>query len=193
MSDVSEANRQLARYIAGALGGSPKVTRFWDEPNRSHVDILCAADAPQKGVRSYSTLGLSDWPLYRDGKDFGVRIELVGACGANQKHFDNALSTAAFNIINSKWFCAPGVIFPDVLAMYKASKTMRHFLFVPPFLWGDAPEPQHVGGKRVDWLMAVPVSDDELALAKREGPAKLEDIFLQEQIDVFDLARKSVV
>jgi hypothetical protein len=198
MSDeVSQGSRELARYAAGVFGGKPEVSRFFADGNTSrHVDILVAQDAPLKGVRSYATLGLSEWPVYRNGVDFGVRIELVGACRAKHKHFDNALATAAFDIINSKQFCAPGVIFPDVLAMYKASKTMKHFFFVPPFLWGSkGPVLQRVeGGRRkVEWLMVVPISDAEAQFAQQEGPVKLEELFVREQIHVFDLERKSVV
>ena len=104
---ISEDNRKLYQYVTAALGGGTRVTRFWDEAERSHVDILVTIDQPCKGVNSYSTLGLSDTPLQKDGKKFGVRVELLGACGAQFEKFPNALSTAAFNVINSGWFCAP--------------------------------------------------------------------------------------
>ena len=193
--DVSKASRELARYAAGVFGGKPEVTRFLDDGNQSHVDILVADDAPLKGVRSYSTLGLSEWPVYRHGVDFGVRIELVGACRAKHKNFHTALATAAFDIIRYKQHCAPGVIFRDVLGMYNVSKTMKHFFFVPPFLWGNkGPVLQRVaGGRKVEWLMAVPISDAEAGFAQQEGPVKLEELFVREQIHVFDLERKSVV
>jgi hypothetical protein len=192
--DVSQARRELARYAAGVFGGKPEVTRFLDDGNKSHVDILVAQDAPLKGVRSYSTLGLSDWPVYRNGVDFGVRIELVGACRAKHERFDTALAMAAFDIIRFKKHCAPGVIFTDVLTAPQASKTMKHFFFVPPFLWGNkGPVVQRVAGRKVEWLMAVPISDAEAQLAQQEGPVKLEELFVREQIHVFDLERKSVV
>ena len=36
------------------------------------------------------------------------------------------LSTAAFCIINSKWFCYPGAIFPDIVSMYLKSSKIKH-------------------------------------------------------------------
>jgi antitoxin YqcF len=193
MSKASESNRQIAKYVASVFGGTPSVTRYWDDARKSSIPLLCAEDAPQSGTRSYSTVGLSDYPLLRNGKDTGIRVELVSACGTNHPHLDNALATAAFCILNSKWFCVPGVVFPDVLAMYSSTKAMQHMLFVAPFLWEGGPQGLEVGKQHVAWLQGVPISHQERRFAEEHGAEELKKRFLQEQIDVFDLARKSVV
>lgn len=95
-------------------------------------------------------------------------------------------------MLNSGWFAAPGVVFPDVLAMYSASSTMKHLLFLPPFLWDDQLRSMTFEGWQLGWLMAVPISERELQVAQNEGVPALEDRFEAHQIDVFDLERASV-
>jgi hypothetical protein len=190
---ISAANKTIARIVSEVFGGIPKVVRYWDGDHKSHVDILTCEDRPQNGVISYSTVGLSDWPLYRGEEEYGVRLEIVGACGSTFTSFDNALSTAAFCIINSKWFCFPGAVFPDVLSMYDCSPTMQHFMFVPPFLWENDLKTIDLEEKKVTWLLAIPISEAERAFANDNGSEKLEDLFVERQIDVFNLCRPSEI
>lgn len=190
---ISEENKAIARAVADAFGGKPKITRFWDDDRKSHVDIAACNDRPQDGVTSFSTLSLSDAPLHMDGEEYKARVELVGACGNAFQEFDSALATAAFCIINSHWFCYPGRIFPDVLSMYECSSTMQHLLFVPPFLWEDRLQTLDLKTKTVAWLLAVPISEPEASYAQTEGSDKLVALFSKRQIDVFDLERSSIL
>jgi hypothetical protein len=135
MPEVSESGRAIARTVAGVFGGTPTVIRYWDDDHRSSIDLMEAVDAPQKETTSYSTIGLSDWPLIDTGVEYPARLEITAACGTGFEDFGNAIATAALNIINSQWFCYPCAVFPDTLAMYAASMAMRRFFFVSPFLW----------------------------------------------------------
>ena len=193
MCDISTANKTIAKTIATAFGGSPRVIRFWDDAHESFVDILSCANRPQEGVTSFSTIGTSDFPLYKDCKEYPVRVELVGVCGSNFKGLDRALASAAFCIINSRWFCFPGAIFPNVLTMYECSGTMRHLFFMPPFLWESKLHTIDLVNKKVAWLLAVPISDEERAYCDSHGSAKLEELFKLHQIDIFNLDRPSVI
>ena len=192
MADVTEGKRKIATTVAEAFGGEPRVQRFWDEPENSCVDILKCIDRPVENVTSYSTIGLSDMPLYNDGLEYPARLEMVGACQTRFTDFDNALATAAFCVINSKWFCYPGAVFKDILSMYEVSSSMRHFFFVSPFLWEDSLKTIKIGDKTVAWLLAVPISDGEMAYCDDHGGDALESLFEEKQIDVFDLSRDSV-
>jgi len=188
----SPDNKAVARAAAEAFGGQPRVTRYWDDDRRRWVDVLECCGSPGPGVTSYGTIGLSDYPLMRDGEELGVYTELVGACHSDVPEFANCLSTAAFCVMNSGWLVAPGVIFPDVVAMYGVSATMKHLLFVPPFLW-ERLKTLDLGGKPVAWLLAVPISDGEMKLAETAGVAHLEELFEENQVDIFDIERLSVV
>lgn len=192
MNPVNDTDKVIARAAAAAFGGHPAVTRFWDDDRRSFIDLLSVKDVPQKGVSTFSTIGLSAYPMGAESRpDLGV--EIVAACGSNFKSFDNALATAAFCVINSGWLCKPGVIFPDILEMYTVAGPMKHMAFFPPFLWEGELKTLQLPGRTVAWLLAVPISDDERQFAESEGVDALETLFEEKQIDIFNLARPSVV
>lgn len=193
MTKPSPDRRAIAKAAAAAFASSPDVNRYRDDQDKASIDILACADSPWAGVTSYATIGVSESPLVKDGKELNVRAELVGVCGSQYDGFANSLATAAFCVINSGWLVAPGVIFPDVLSMYEVSRTMRHLLFLPPFLWNDQLQTLNLGGKQVAWLLAIPISEDELRLAQTEGVPALEGLFEKQQTDIFDLQRVSVV
>jgi hypothetical protein len=86
--------------------------------------------------------------------------------------------------------CAPGIVHPDAVRLYRPAAALAHVLFVPPFLWPLAT--QTFPAKTVAWLLAVPISDGELAYARGRGAAALERAFEDRQIDVFDLDRRPV-
>lgn len=151
-------NKTIAKTLAHVFGGTPRVQKFWDDNREQSVDILRCENQPQKGVTSFATIGLSDWPLIQDGEEYPVRIEILGVCGSTFQCFDNAISTAAFCIINSGWFCSPGTIFPDIFTMYKNSTSLQHMAFTSPFLWGSDLKTLEFPEKNVAWLLAVPIS-----------------------------------
>ncbi|MMZ71657.1 Antitoxin YqcF [compost metagenome] len=70
---------------------------------------------------------------------------------------------------------------------------MKHMLFVPPFLWEEQLQTIDFQDKKVAWLLAVPISENEYLFAQEYGSNKLEDLFEQKQIDIFDIERKSVL
>lgn len=168
-------------------------TDYWDDDQKESIVLFKAVNSPQNGVDTYSTVGLSAFPLLREGKEIKVRTEIIGACGNNFKHFENIVATAAFCIINSKWFCAPGVIFPDIVSMYKASNTLSDLYFCPPFLWDDRLSGLTVEKKEIAWLLAIPISRTEADFASAFGPAELEKLFQKADLDIYDLNRVPVI
>src|SRR5579862_6563065 len=125
----------------------PPIYHMWDDDHKNDIYVMKAVDCPQKGVISYTTVGLSEHPLIRDGEEFNTRVELLGACGSAFPDFDRILATLGFCIINSKWFCAPSVIFPGIMNMYSVSVTMSDIYFANPFLWGDGFRSTQIGGR----------------------------------------------
>lgn len=193
MADVSESNKVIARRVAQAFGRLPKVTTMWDAENRSSVYVGAVVDSPDKGLTSYSTLNLSDWPLYVDGRLHETRIEMMGAAPSAIELFESTVSTAAFCVINQKWECYPGAIFPDVLAMYHLSPTMKHLLFTEPFLFSSLEAPLQLPDRLVSWLMMIPIADSEYEYAKANGWLALGQLFEDLDIDYLDIQRKPVV
>lgn len=194
MTSVTSYQKQVARHTALAFGvEKPPITQYWDDNKHSGIFILEAADSPQSGVKSYATIGLSEHPLIHNGREFSTRVEIVGACGSVFSDFANIIATVAFCIINSRWFCAPGMIFPDVVSMYMKSNTMSDIYFANPFLWEEKFASTSFDGQRVAWLLAVPISKAESKFAQINGPEKLEALLIRKDIDIYDLNRPSVV
>ena len=147
-------------------------------------------DSPTEGVTAYGTLGLSDHPLAAYPN---LRTEIIGAFPTDTPAFANVISTCAFNVINSAAPIAPGVVHYEAVAMYDLSPTLEHIMFVPPFLWDDKPAPLKLPDATLTWLMVVPITAREAAFVDVQGSGALEDIFEREDIDIFDIARPSVI
>ena len=194
MTSVTSYQKQIAKHTALAFGvEKPPITHFWDDNKENGVFILEAQNSPLEGVNSYATIGLSDYPLMFKGKEFGTRVEIVGVCGSVFSDFANIIATTALCVINSGWFCAPGIIFPDVVSMYKQSNTMSDIYFSHPYLWNEKLTSTLINKQKVAWLLAVPISKAESEFAKTHGPEKLEALFSEKDIDIYDLNRSSIV
>jgi hypothetical protein len=193
MANPSRENITIARTVGDVFGGDWNVHEYHDDSRKDHVDVLSSTNQPQKGVTSFATVGLSDSTIFKDGRPLqDVRVELVGACASAFRDFPNVLASAAFEVIKEREFIAPGVIFPGFVARYRKKSPMRNAMFVPPFLWPDLATLE-LSKKTVAWLLLVPVSDAEMKYACDQGPAKLEELFAKEEIDIFDIDRPSVL
>src|SRR3954451_2797196 len=98
----SEENRELARYTAGVFGGTCKVQSYDHDYIELSMPILSCPDRPSVGATAYATVGLSDYPMFHDGKEFPARLELVGACDSDDPVYANILVAAAFCVIRSQ-------------------------------------------------------------------------------------------
>jgi hypothetical protein len=123
-----ETNRKIARAALDAFGGTPTVRRYWDANNESSVGVMWSGG---DGFTSDATLNLSDTPLQYGGVEMPVRTEFLGAL-AGDTDFSLVLSTAAVCVINSRWFCASGKVFPNVVKAMGLSDTMHHVCFTTP-------------------------------------------------------------
>lgn len=193
MPEISDSNKAVARRVAEAFGRFPKITNYLDVDEGNSVDIAAVLDSPQNGITSYSTVNLSDWPLYVDGGVHETRIEMTGAAPNEIEQFQNVISTAAFCVIKQKWECYPGAIFRDVLAMYHLSTTMKHAMFTEPFPWEVLEESLQLPDRLVTWLMMIPIADSEYEFARTRGWEALGQIFEDCDIDYWNLQRKPVV
>ena len=190
----SQENKLVARYTAAAFGGKPKVVEHVHDSEPLSVDVLECADRPQDGVTAYATIGLSDYPMYDDdGSEFPTRVEFVGACASDRDLFPNVLATAAFIVMRTNRLVYPGAVIPDCVSEYYKRATVPHLFFAAPFLWDEDLQTHKFGKKTVTWLLGVPITDAEGEFLVKNGDEALEALFEREQIDIFDLRRRSVV
>jgi antitoxin YqcF len=190
---VSPANKAIAKHVLKAFGGTPKVQAYHHDTISMSVDILRCADRPWSGVTSYSTIGLSDFPMLKHASEFPVRLEIAGASASSNELFPNVLASVAFSIMRTRGLYAPGTSVLDFVREYYPSTTVPHLYFTAPYLWNDSLNSLDCGTKKVSWLLLVPISDTELSFLKQHGDDALEDLFEKNDIDIFDLHRTPVV
>jgi antitoxin YqcF len=101
MTNISPAKKTIARELK-SLAGTAAVafTDYWDDAHSSRIVIFKAANVPQLGVATYSTVGLCEVPLLRGARDPSIRTDIIGACDSSFPGFENIISTAAFCVIN---------------------------------------------------------------------------------------------
>lgn len=190
---ASSDNRTIAHTMATAFGVKPIVQKYWDDSHELNVDVLTCPNPVDANRMNYGTIGLSDYPLLLDGEEFPLRVEVVGAAFEEFGFFPNMLSTIAFHTVRDGWFCSSGAVLQGAITMYDDSLIMKHLLLTPPFLWEDNLETVGLETKRVTWLMAVPISEEERAYYAQYGSEALEELLERNEVDVCDLRRKSVV
>lgn len=189
---ISNENKIIAKTALHVFGGKPSVSKYWDENNVSNIDMLSTVNRPYDGITSYSTIGLSDHSIEYTIDEIPLRIEIVGASTTEYEQYPNVLATCAFCIINSNFSVSHGKVFRDILKMYYPNNEMKHVLLVSPFLWEDL-KTLDFPNKKVAWLLAVPISENEYLFAQEKGTDALEELFEQEEIDIFDLERESIL
>ncbi|MEV0718979.1 suppressor of fused domain protein [Asanoa sp. NPDC050611] len=159
----------------------------------SHIDLLLAEDSPDDGLTSVATIGLSDRAVTGTVRP-PLGCEVVGCAPSDVLTFANAVAAIAFYVINDRWECRPGAVFPGCVGAYVQGTTVPHLLLVPPFLWATDFPSRTYTDKTVAWLLAVPITERErLFVEQRQDSAELEKTFEAVQIDLFDLHRPSVL
>lgn len=193
MPTATDDNKQIAKYAAPILGINPSAKRYWDDDRKNSLDIFSVDDPIHTDIKFYGTIGVSDVPLKINNENQSFRLELVS--GADKKYTEapNILSTCGFYITKDEWECRPGTVFKQMVEMYYPDKQMKHIYFTSPFLWQDKLKPLELETKKVVWLLAVPISDNELNYKMEKGDQALEELFEENEIDVFDLDRESVI
>ncbi|MGK9237006.1 suppressor of fused domain protein [Inquilinus limosus] len=186
---ISTENKALHRYLSTLLG-SAQVRRYWDEAEKSRIDLLEAQDVPAPKVTTWATIGLSDTPTGLAVNGVPLGVELLFASNSVNSRAPNILATCAFNVINSNMESTPGVIYPKVIEMYYKNTDVKHILLNNPYLWDI--ETRKFDSKIVAWLLAVPISDAEHAIAESKGVDHLTKALEARHVDIFNLRRKSI-
>lgn len=181
----------IAKTEVDFLGGSPCVQRFWNEQNIKSIDILKCTDAPQMGVKTCATIGLNATNIGLVSDRKSLRVEILGVSDIKISVLENIVATTAFEIMDVKK-CFPGYMIKNIINQYISNTEMKHVLITNPFLWENA-NSISVDEQIIAWLLIVPISDNEFYYAEENGYDELENIFEKENIDVFNLYRKSVI
>jgi antitoxin YqcF len=189
---LSEVNQMVFKTIKNVFGGST-VTRRMDENQDRSIGLVTAENCPRELINSYATIGLSDYSIGMAMGNSPLGVEIIGACQQKFEKFPEIMADCASDIAHSTHKFHPGAVFKDVVRNHYPDSDMKHILFVPPFGWGQAFLTLEFPSKWVGWLMVLPISAAELKFYNGTESGELETLFEKNQIDVYDLNRKSVI
>lgn len=193
MKPVSIDNKLIAQRLSTVFEGPFTVTEFLHDIEPIAVDILQCGNRPIEGITSIATIGLSDTPMIHEGRDYPVRVELVGvAPSSSSKPFGAALGTAAFTVMRSGRLIHPGAFMENVFKHYFPSSSLRHLYFTTPFVWKTPLETIVLSGKTVSWLQAIPIFTKELNLLRRIGSDGFEKRLEESGVNVYDFGRHAI-
>ena len=183
---------QVARAEKALFGGVTEVLEYRDSRYGRAIHLLQFADSPRSGLTSFGTIGLSNYDdgTSVDGKP--LRVELLGVSPSNIAEFPNMLSTCAFLVESGRTTLAPGSVVPDVIAEYRPDLPTKHFVFVAPTLWPRRIDVMDFESHVVSWLLAIPITDSELAFSKTVASEALQERLMKSTSRVTDFHRKSV-
>jgi antitoxin YqcF len=189
---ISPENRTIARYVATAFGGIPRVDEYADRSESLTVDILSCRDRPREGVTAYSTIKLSDHPMKWGPGEFPTRPKSAGVCANTAEFFPNTLASATFRIMRSDAVYHPGTVMPDCVRQHCRSSKLPHLYLTAPFLWEHELQMLDCGTKKVSWLLAMPISETEYSYLQKQGEKALEHLLEKKHSDVSNPERLSV-
>lgn len=191
----SPDNVKMAQFVAQAIGIEPHVYPYYDNDRSHELHILQLTDPIDPNVGINMTVGLSDHEnlVAVEGGHQNIPIELFMASYKEFEQAANVLSTTAFYIWKDKYECRPGNVFKHMVDMYIKDTDMKHIYFTQPFLWEDKLDQLQLGSKKVAFLLMIPCSDAEVHYKLQHGDDAFEQLLQDNDIDIYDLNRKSVI
>ena len=189
---VSESSKQIAKLFAAKFGGKPAVNRFFNDNETSSTYILSCKESALERATVFATVGFSETPLFFDGKPMTLRTELITVSPSGKDVMANALASAAFAIMRSGYEAYPGSLLPNILKENDIDGNLRHFLLAAPFLWSEL-DSFDIGGVSIAPLLAVPITDEEMAAVAVDGITEFEARANTMSLDLFELNRGSVL
>ncbi len=188
-----QRKKAIFNILNETLQLTPKVITYDDDSDEFHIDMYIGEDSDDTGFTVCSTIGLSEYPVgLTDGHGRQIRVEFIGMCNSVHDKFADIIASCAFNIIKQNYSCKPGMAALNVIDEYYDGLEMRHIYYTTPS-FGDNLREQVIDGKLVKWLMVIPISDGELEYLKKHGADGLESLLEENDTDISDLKRRSIV
>lgn len=138
-------------------------------------------------MKFFSTIGLGELAPEN------CYTEILGASYSHFEAFENIISSVAFFMIKDKWKATEGTVFEAMIEMYYPDIEMKHIYFTLPFLWEDKLENFSLNGMNICFLLVIPISDNELNFLNQYGKEAFETLLEDNNIDIFNLNRKSIL
>ena len=190
---MSDSSKVLARAAADVVRGSgrPRVLQMLDAQEKHSVDVMTIADAPARGLSTFSTVTLHETVNLLDGED--LRVELLAVAMSDVDCVDNLLAHAALNVLKDAWLAAPGVVYPGLVAEYDLSDSLPHLLLTAPIPFPDLGSLEVPGLPPVHWLLCMAISESERLYLIDKGLDAFEQLLEQADADYWSFNRPAVV
>jgi hypothetical protein len=186
MSKPPQDWKDWARHLRDTIPGDTSVSRYYDEAEEHNLDVFTTSN--DEGTVA-ATIGLMEFDQSRN-PDRQVYSEILMDVRGQNEFICNILSTIGFYIMKDGWKVAPGVVFEEMVAMYIPACEVRHVLFLPPFQWDDGMTKVALSSKTIYPLLAIPITNSEMELVRRDGSEALEDRWVAANCDVLQWNRK---
>ncbi|AJH16641.1 suppressor of fused domain protein [Myroides profundi] len=196
MNEFSNDNKQLIHNVTNIVGLSPSVDTFHNHEHAVRIDVLKCQYPLNKDIDIYCTVGVSDSENLiemRDGSLVNIPVEILMEGNVNSDKWYSIILAAGFSIKVDKNPCQPYTVFKDLIRTYIKDTHLPHLLFVHPYLWEDRLGQMELEDKTVYFLLAVPISDNELAYFTEYGASELCDRLFSSDLDFSDIERPSLM
>lgn len=166
--------------------GSPLVLEHRVNDREPAIYIGTVLDYPAEHMVTLSTVGVSNYPLYRDdGSVYApTRVEFIASCQRHElEDMVLVLRDAARFVSQVKGFARPGIFLFNLIGDFRRESTVPHGLLTTPFAYEGLKDHGPFDGIIVSWLQILPVSTSEVDFAQHLSTDDLEDLFVKEDID----------
>ncbi len=181
-------NKAIAHYISKITGKNPSVLRFQAD-DTTFIDVVSVTEHGDEDLSVHATIGLSAVRTNEEGRD----IELILVAEKKYDLAPNVLGTCALKAMLEGWQTTTGAIFAHVFSAYYPESPIHHGLLIPPYLWKENLKSLDLGDRLVEWKMVVPITDAEAQFLQTHPPGSLLPLFVEKNVNLFDLGRESVV
>lgn len=198
---LNKYEEKMIESLKNVLGGEQKAFSYHQDNGKKNtskfgdIDILFAKSSPSKGYLTASTLGMVNRTTgYKDkNSQKEIRAELIMSSYGGDDLIGKILSTAGIGICDNGMQYGYGTVLKGILEGYLPNSDMKHlFLILPPPIWAQKFSVLDEDDSKIVFLYALPISEAERAYLAENGIDNLQNHFVEKNIDMFDLNRKSV-
>ncbi len=192
---LNKYEETMIKALRETLSGDQKAFSYQREDAPHKLDILFAKGCPAKNYLTASTLGLVNRATgYQDKTNQKeIRAEIIMSSYGGTDMIGKILTTAGVGIYTSNIRYGYGTVLKGVLENYYPNSDMKHlFLMLPPPIWSKPFGVTDCDDCSITFLYALPISQAECDYMAQNGIEALQNKFVEVNIDMFDLERKSV-
>ena len=177
------------RHFQVLTPGDITVKKYYDEDESHSIHIVTSRQAD--GLVA-ATIGLMEVDQSQN-PSVSAPSEVIMDSRGDLPELQNILATIAFFIIKADWRIRPGVVFEQLVELYRPDLSLPHVYFTAPFQWRSGMTRVELPDRTVYPLLALPISGPESRFIESASDDALESLWESELIDVLDWGRSSAV